>query len=81
MDEAAKFSAMAERITKNAPEEFGGAFVVVPPKDAGEALEVLVLDPRQDPAQFWIFLKTKAETEIANLDAKQRAQGAFGRGR
>lgn len=72
------FFAMSELLKKNGTESFGGAFVVAPPKDGGEVLNTLLLDSRQDPVQFWILLKTKCETEIAQLDQKQRSGTAFG---
>jgi hypothetical protein len=73
------FQVMTQRIVHNAGADFGGAFVVVPPAEGGEVLNTLLLDSRQDPVQFWILLKTKCETEIANLDQKQRGANAFGR--
>lgn len=78
---AARFRAMADAVERNAQGSFGGAFVVIPPEGGGEPLETLILDNRQDIAQFWIFLKTKSENEIAAVDQKQRAAATFGRGR
>ena len=77
-DAANRFKAMQELLEKN-DGQFGGAFVVVPPKDGGEPLETLILDNRQDPAQFWMLLKTKCDLELAALDVKQRQQATFGR--
>ena len=71
------FSDMADRVIRNAGESFGGAFVVVPPADGGDTLSALVLDTKQDPAQFWQMLLTKCQMMIATLDAQQR-QSAFG---
>ena len=70
---------MAEAVERNAEGSFGGAFVVVPPPEAGEPLETLILDSKQDPAQFWMLLKTKCDLELSALDAKQRQQATFGR--
>lgn len=79
---AAKFESMARCIvSQSSGAGFGGAFVVVPPKDGGEPLETLILDSRQDPTQFWLMLKTKCDTEIATLDQKQRTNSAFARPR
>lgn len=75
---AARFRAMADSIERNAEGSFGGAFVVVPPADGGEVLETLILDNRQDATQFWIFLKTKSETEISQVDYNARTRQGFG---
>jgi len=75
---ADRFRKMADAIERNA-DNFGGAFVVVPPKDAGDPIETLILDVRQDAAQFWILLKSKCEAEIAKADQQQRAQQGFAR--
>ena len=70
---------MADAIERNAEGSFGGAFVVVPPPEAGDPLETLIIDTKQDPAQFWMLLKTKCDIELGALDAKQRQQSTFGR--
>jgi hypothetical protein len=70
---------MADAIERNAEGTFGGAFVVIPPADAGEPLETLILDSKQDAAQFWMLLKTKCDIALGELDQKQRSQAAFGR--
>lgn len=77
-DAVDKFTKMAAQLDRNSDGAFGGAFVVIPPKEGGDTLETLILDSRQDATQFWILLKTKCETEIALLDQKQRSTGAFG---
>ena len=68
---------MAEALIKNRDQPFGGAFVVVPPAEGGDALETLILDSKTDAAQFWQMLLTKCQMMIATLDAQQR-QNAFG---
>jgi hypothetical protein len=70
---------MADAIERNPTGNFGGAFVVVPPVEAGDPLETLILDTKQDPAQFWMLLKTKCDIELGLLDQKQRTGQAFGR--
>ena len=77
-DAATRFKAMEQLLEKN-DGQFGGAFVVVPPPGAGEPIETLILDAKQDPAQFWTLLKTKCDIALGELDAKQRAGQAFGR--
>ena len=74
-----RFRAMADAMELNPRGNFGGAFVVVPPPEAGEPVETLILDSKQDPAQFWNLLMTKCQIMLAELDTKQRANQAFGR--
>lgn len=72
------FTRMADRLNHNADDPFGGCFVIIPPRDGGDAIETLILDGQQDPAQFWIMLKTKCDMQIARLDERSRAGQAFG---
>ena len=74
-----RFRAMADRMALNGDGNFGGAFVVVPPKEGGEPFETLILDSKQDAAQFWTLLKTKCDVALSELEQKQRATGTFGR--
>ena len=78
-DTAERFLAMAETIKRNAEGSFGGAFVIVPPAEGGAVVETLILDSKQDPAQFWNLLMTKCQINLAELDQKQRTGQAFGR--
>jgi len=73
------FFQMRERINKNESSDFGGAFVIVPPEGAGEPLETLILDARPDPAQFWQMLLVKCQIMLGEIEAKSRANQAFGR--
>lgn len=70
---AERLRRMAEKIELNDSASFGGAFVIIPPIGAGEPIETLILDGQQDPAQFFILLKSKIDSAIAGLDAAQRA--------
>lgn len=72
-----RFRSMAEAIEKNG--NFGGAFVVIPPLNGGDPIETLILDAKQDPAQFWGMLVTKCQMMIAEQDHKQRQNSTFGR--
>lgn len=72
---ADKFRSMAVAIELNGADNFGGAFVVIPPDNGGDILETLVLDSRQDPAMLWMLLKTKCDMELSKLDQAQRSQG------
>lgn len=76
---ADRFRKMAERLDHNAAAGFGGCFLIVPPADGGEAIETLILDERQNAAQFWVLLKTKCEDEIIRLDQANRQGQAFRR--
>lgn len=76
---ADNFQAMADRIRHNADQKFGGAFVVVPPDGQGDTLEVLILDTKMEPAQFWSTLKTKCDMALSELDTRARTVGAYGR--
>jgi hypothetical protein len=74
------FRKMATAIDHNAAAGFGGAFVIIPPEGGGNPIETLILDEKQDPAQFWTLLKTKCDTQIALADqALRTAQAGFRR--
>ena len=76
---AERFTAMAAAIEHNAGATFGGAVVIIPPPNGGEPIELLILDLKADPAQFWSTIKTRIEIKLAELDERQRSQQAFGR--
>lgn len=76
---AALFDAMAARIRLNKDNSFGGAFVIIPPDNGGEPIVTLILDDKQDPAQFYTLLKVKAEAQIVQIDQLARQQGGYGR--
>ena len=69
---------MADRLVLNGPDSFGGCFVVLPPM-GGEPIKTLILDSKQDPAQFWSILKTKAEMALMGLDEISRNQQGYRR--
>lgn len=72
------FSDMAALVEHNAKNSFGGACVIVPPPGAGSNVELLMLDPKVDPAQFWSTLKTKIELVLVEMDEKRRLQQMHG---
>jgi hypothetical protein len=74
---ADRFTAMAERITQNAAQPFGGAVVIVPP-GTGSAIEMLMLDPNSDLAMFWSTIRTKIDILLASAEAEKRRQQGFG---
>jgi hypothetical protein len=74
------FQDMADRIRHNADQSFGGAFVIIPPANGGDPLETLILDAKQDPAQFFTLLKVKCDMAIGLIeDQRRNQQGPFGR--
>lgn len=72
------FRTMADRIVHNTGADFGGAAVIIPPSNAGEPIELLILDLKADPAQFWSTIKTRIEIKLSELDQMQRKQASFG---
>jgi hypothetical protein len=75
-DVSDRFTRMAEAVRHNADAGFGGCFVICPPQDGGDALETLILDNRQDAAQFWILLQAKCQQQITALDESRRQHQA-----
>lgn len=73
------FRKMAETIdhahyTANAM-PFAGAAVIVPPQDGGDPVEVLLLDRKADPAQFWATILTRIQMRIAEIQDVQNKTG------
>lgn len=69
------FRKMAETIdhahyTANAM-PFAGAAVIVPPQDGGDPVEVLLLDRKADPAQFWATVLTRVQMRINEVQEAQ----------
>lgn len=76
MTDAALFAAMADKIETNKDHGFGGAFVIVPPAEGGEALSTLIVDEKLDPAAFWGLLQAKCTLALKEIDDKQRLKNA-----
>ena len=56
--------------------DFGGAMLVVPPLDQNgqvAAIEVLLLDPRHDMANWWAMAKGKVDIAAAQFEERARA--------
>ena len=70
MDNAQLFRAMAERIERNAVEEFSGALLIVPP--GGEAIEYLAVNPKPDAAAFWGAVQAFVQRALAEIEERQR---------
>ncbi len=69
---------MADRIEANGVAYFGGCFVVLPPLGF-DPLSALILDNKQDAAQFFGMLKTKCDIQLATIDEQQRNTRGYGR--
>jgi hypothetical protein len=79
-----RFRRMAESIDHNDaranPMPFAGAVVIVPPKDGGDPVELLLLDEKADAAQFWATVLTRIQMRIAEIqDQQQKAMGVYRR--
>lgn len=81
MSNSDSFKKMAERIEHNAGSKFGGAAVVIPPQNGGDPVELLILDEKGDPAQFWGTLLTRAQMEVSKIEERNRIAQGFGMGR
>jgi hypothetical protein len=66
------FRDMAARIEKNAAAEFAGAVVIIPPPGGGEPITFMILDPSQDLVQFFMSIKSRAETSAGLVMEKER---------
>jgi hypothetical protein len=73
---AQPFRAQAERIERNPPSDFGGAFVITPP--SGEAIHGLLVGT-VDEATFWSIIKTKIEIALLEAADRERQQKPFQR--
>jgi len=78
MSKAAQFRTMADRIDHNQGSTFGGAAVIMPPDNGGDPVELLIIDAKADPAQFWGTILTRAQMEVQKLQDKSQIQQAFG---
>ena len=81
MDAAERLITMAERIRRNAPEEFAGCVVVLPPEGengqaAGDPIEILLIDPKQDRRGRNFWATAKAEVELGEHHYNQQQDQA-----
>lgn len=80
MNNPAEFvRAMAERIERNAPEEFAGALLVVPP-GADEPIAILLVNPKQDLAAFWATVASTIQVAAAEFQQKMQNPDPWRRG-
>lgn len=73
------FREMALALERNEYAPFGGAFVIVPPKDGGDVVATLLFDKQLNPSQFWAILKTKCEIALNELMQQEQSNRGFGR--
>ena len=66
---------MADRIERNDPAEFAGLIVLVAPPDGNsgdmQTVELLLIDPRQDLANYWSTVKSKTEIAMDEFRSNQ----------
>ena len=74
---AKKFEAMAERIRRNGDDNFGGAFLLIPPDNAGKAIEVMSVADT-NPAHFWLLVKAGVDEQYQEIQALSARQRSFG---
>lgn len=68
---------VADQIEAMNADVFGGVAVIVPPQDGGEPIEVLILDPKKNPAQFYSTIQTRLQIDAAELGDRSRQQQGF----
>ena len=64
------FRAMADRLESSSVDQFGGAFLIVPP--GGEAIDGLSLTTVPNPAVFWSSVEGQMTLAIEALRSNQR---------
>jgi hypothetical protein len=72
--------AMADRIERNHEDEFAGCIVVIPPpSDNGDDphLEILLIDPAQDVANFWSNAQGKVNGTAEDWKNRNSTQRSF----
>lgn len=74
---AIQLRAMADKLERNDDGSFGGAVLILPPPNAGDPIETIILDANQDAGQFYVILQSKLTKAITDLDGRNR--GGFGR--
>ena len=64
------FRAMADRLESSSVDQFGGAFLIVPP--GGDAIDGLSLTTVPNPAVFWSSVEGQMTLAIEALRSNQR---------
>lgn len=71
---AAAFDQMAAKIRLNKDDNFGGAFVLVPPVGFGQPVDGLILNSSNAAMMFWANLKLIVDDTMAQMKEQQRLQ-------
>lgn len=79
MSDSEPFDRMARAIEHNKAAGFGGAAVIVIPGQPEQIIEMLILDPRQNVAQFIGAVATRIQMIQNELEQKQRMLQGFSR--
>lgn len=80
---ATLFRQMADRIERADEAEFGGAILIVPPLDQSgqpQAIEILLIDPKKDMANFWAMAQGKVQIAGAAFEERARMLERQGQG-
>lgn len=67
------FRALADRIERNDPTEFAGAYLIISP--SGSVLSHTFIDPKGDESQFWGHIN--GAVTIAGAEAVQKEEEAI----
>jgi len=67
------FRDMADRIERNTPEEFQGAFLILAPD--GTVISASLFDPKPDEGAFWALIGSAVETAVNAFRQKEMLQG------
>lgn len=72
------FLEMADRIKRNASEEFGGAMLIVPP--TGDPIAVLFITPtpKEEEPLFWAQCKSKLDVTATERLERQNSNNPWG---
>lgn len=71
---AEHFRELAEKIERNKPEDFGGAFLIIPPD--GDPISGILVGS-VDLLTYWSLIKSKLDLAISSADDKQRVNRTF----
>ena len=74
-DAAALFRAIADRLERNAEEEFGGVFLLVPPDGGGDPVDGMFLASKPNPVSYWASVNGQIEMAIEEFKAANTPQG------
>lgn len=73
---AALFRAMADRLERGDPVEFGGAFLLVSPDSDDAAVDGVTWCSAPNPAAFWATVNGRVEMAIESFKGRQSPMGA-----